>query len=133
MNLDAIEPLNALGITLISASETQVSFRVPVLGNKNDKGTVFAGSQYSGLVICGWYLASQWAATQGLGEKVAIKDCQVTYPLPANSDLTVTARFQATPDKRPSGHYRVLIIVEGKDHDDNVTSELRADYRILQS
>ena len=133
MNLDAIEPLTSLGIQLISVKDDQVCFVVPVDGNKNDKGTVFAGSQYSGLVICGWYLASQWAHKQGLGEKVAIKDCHVRYPLPAITDITVTASFLETPDIRPSGHYRALIHVEGKNTQGSITSVLRGDYRIITS
>ena len=133
MNLDAIEPLHALGIKLLTQSDASAEFCVPLHGNKNDKGTLFAGSQYSGLVICGWYLAGHWASRHQLGEKVAIKDCHVTYPLPALTDLTVTATFQEPPDQRPSGHYRALIVVEAKDTEGNVTSVLRGDYRILQA
>ncbi len=133
LNLDAIEPLQALGIQLLTATDTEVQFRVPAQGNFNDKGTVFAGSQYSGLVIAGWYLASHWAQSQQQGEKVAIKDCQVSYPAAAMSDLTVTARFIERPDRRPSGHWRAQIRVEARDETNQVTATLIGDYRILTS
>lgn len=133
MNLDAIEPLAALGIRMVSATAEEVVFDVPLSGNLNDKGTLFAGSQYSGLVIAGWSLASRWAAEQGLGDKVAIKDARVAYPKAAGSSLTVTARFEAEPDQRPSGHWRARIRVLAVDADGDTVSELTGDYRILVS
>lgn len=131
MNLDAIEPLKALGIELVEGSDQAVVFHIPLLGNRNDKGTLFAGSQYSGLVLAGWYLASRWAASRGLGEKVAIKDCHVRYPKAASTAVTVTATLREAPDLRPSGHWRALISVQGIDADGDTVSELDGDYRIL--
>lgn len=131
MNLDAIEPLDSLGITLQSAEPEQVVFSIPLIGNRNDKGTLFAGSQYSALVLCGWYLASQWGVSHGLGDKVAIKDGQVRYPKAALSAVTVTATLQAEPDQRPSGHWRAQVQVRGVDANGDLVSELISDYRIL--
>jgi thioesterase domain-containing protein len=133
LNLDAILPLQPQGIRLLKATDTEVSFHVPLDPNINDKGTLFAGSQYSGLVISGWYLASQWAKSQNLGEKVAVKDCSVSYPKAALSDITATAVFKQAPDKRPSGHWRVLVEVTGIDEQGGITSVLKGDYRIIQS
>lgn len=131
MNLDAIEPLRSMGIKLTQSSDSEAEFFLPLSGNTNDKGTLFAGSQYSGLVICGWYLASQWATNHGLSEKVAIKDCHVTYPKAAVSDCRVIARFKNEPDQRPSGHWRALIEVSAIDEAGDVVSTLAGDYRIL--
>ncbi len=131
MNLDAIEPLKPLGITLVKVSDDKVEFHLPINGNRNDKGTVFAGSQYSALVICGWYLASHWAEHNGLQPQVAVKDSHVNYPKSAQTDLEVCARFEAMPDLRPSGHWRALIIVEAKDINGDIVSQHKADYRIL--
>ena len=131
MNLEAIEPLAKLGIELVSAQPDQVVFQVPLVGNRNDKGTLFAGSQYSGLVLAGWYLASQWATAQGLGDKVAVKDAQVSYPNAAYSNVTITAEFLAPPDQRPSGHWRANIRVVAVDDDGKTVSDLTGDYRIL--
>lgn len=131
MNLDAIEPLTSLGIALIECSDDSASFTVPMQGNQNDKGTLFAGSQYSGLVICGWYLASHWSQSQGLGSKVAIKNCNVTYPNAATTSIKTIASFTQMPDKRPSGHWRALIKVVGVDENGVETSKLTGDYRVL--
>ena len=131
MNLAAIEPLESLGIELLQCNTEQSEFRIPLVKNRNDKGTLFAGSQYSALVLAGWYLASYWAESQGLSDKVAIKDCQVSYPKAALSDLSVRASFRESPQKRPSGHWRALIDVVARDSEGEVVSTLSGDYRIL--
>ena len=131
MNLDAIEPLAKLGIECVTRDAERAEFFIPLIGNRNDKGTLFAGSQYSALVLAGWYHASQWAVAHELPDKVAIKDCQVSYPKPALSDLRVVARFEVEPDRRPSGHWRAMVRVEAFDDSDDVVARLTGDYRIL--
>lgn len=137
MNLAAIEPLEKLGIKLIECDGQQASFKLPLAGNRNDKGTLFAGSQYSALVISGWYLASQWASENAaelkLSEQVAIKDCHVSYPKAASTGVIATARFIETPDLRPSGHWRARIEVTASDEHNDVCSRLIGDYRLLVS
>ncbi|MEJ2045244.1 MAG: YiiD C-terminal domain-containing protein [Reinekea sp.] len=132
MNLDAIEPLQPLGIKVKSCDGERAVITMPQQGNLNDKKTIFAGSQYSAMVIAGWYLAGTWAEQNGLGDKVAIKDGQVSYPKAAVGDLEAIAQFQQPPEKRPSGHWRVEILVEAFDSDGDVVSRFVADYRILQ-
>lgn len=131
MNLDRIEPLAKLGIELVDSTDDATWFRIPLSGNKNDKGTLFAGSQYSALVLAGWYHTSQWASKHQLSERVAIKDCHVTYPKPAQSDLAVKAKFVDEPDQRLSGHWRARVIVEAMDEDGEVAGRLEGDYRVL--
>ena len=46
MQLDNIEPLAKLGIDWVGSDDNGTRFRIPLHGNRNDKGTVFAGSQY---------------------------------------------------------------------------------------
>ncbi|WP_320824223.1 YiiD C-terminal domain-containing protein [Reinekea sp.] len=133
MNLQAIEPLKPLGIKLLHCTETEAVFSLPLVGNRNDKATVFAGSQYSVLVLAGWYLTSTWSTGQQLGSKVAIKDSQVQYPKAAWSDLRIVARFVSPPDRRPSGHWRALLSVEARDELGELVSQFSGDYRILQS
>lgn len=133
MKLDQIEPLAALGIELVASAAEQTQFRIPLIGNRNDKGTLFAGSQYSALVLAGWYHSGVWAEQHQLGDTVAIRDCQVRYPKPATSDLSVIARFEAEPDQRPSGHWRARVRVEARDQSGELVAELLGDYRILAS
>ena len=132
MKLDKIEPLVKLGIKLQRCDDQQAVFSLPLIGNRNDKATMFAGSQYSALVVAGWYLVGYWAELNGLGDRVAIKDGQVSYPKAAESDLTVCARFEQPPEIRPSGHWRVLVSVEASDAEGELVSRFTADYRILQ-
>ncbi|WP_320824252.1 YiiD C-terminal domain-containing protein [Reinekea sp.] len=133
MNLLAIEPLQHLGIELVHCTETEAVFSLPLVGNRNDKATVFAGSQYSVLVLAGWYLTSSWSSGQQLGSKVAIKDCHVQYPKAAVTDLRIVARFVSPPDQRPSGHWRALLVVEARDALGELVSQFTGDYRILPS
>jgi hypothetical protein len=131
INLDSIEPLAKLGIEWVSEDATQTCFRIPLHGNRNDKGTLFAGSQYTALVITGWYHTANWAVREGLSEQVAIRDSRVSYPKAAISDLTVQARFVEPPDLRPSGHWRAQIEVEACDDAGDVVARLTGDYRVL--
>ncbi|WP_108124664.1 YiiD C-terminal domain-containing protein [Saccharospirillum mangrovi] len=131
MKLDRIEPLAALGIELLESTATETRFRIPLVGNRNDKGSLFAGSQYAALVLTGWYHSGAWAEQHGLGDTVAIRDGQVRYPKPALSDVIATARFTAEPDLRPSGHWRALVQVQAHDTQQQRVAELNADYRIL--
>lgn len=131
MNLERIEPLEKLGIELVTSDEEATRFRLPLIGNRNDKGTLFAGSQYSAMVLAGWYHTSQWANEHKVSDKVAIKDCQVSYPKPADTDLVVEARFEEAPDQRLSGHWRARVVVEAKDDVGDVVGKLVGDYRVL--
>lgn len=131
MNLDRIEPLAKLGIEKVNRDAECAEFAIPLAGNRNDKGTLFAGSQYSALVLAGWYHTSAWAEEQGLPDQVAIKDAQVSYPKPATSDLRVVARFDQAPDQRPSGHWRACVTVEALDRAGEVVARLKGDYRVL--
>lgn len=131
IQLDKIEPLEALGIEWLDQTADQSRFRIGINGNHNDKGTFFAGSQYAALVLAGWYHASQWAQDQGLGDKVAIKEGTVRYPRAATSDLVVTARFQQLPDLRPSGHWRALVTSSAVNAEGEEVAHLVSDYRIL--
>ena len=131
MQLDNIEPLAKLGIDWVGSDDNGTRFRIPLHGNRNDKGTVFAGSQYAALVIAGWYHTARWAGLNGLPEQVAIKDSQVRYPKAARSDLDVQAQFTASPEVRPSGHWRALVEVTARDAEGDVVAVLTGDYRVL--
>jgi thioesterase domain-containing protein len=128
---ERIEPLASLGIEWLDSSDEATRCRIPLAGNRNDKGTFFAGSQYSALVLAGWYHAALWARAQGLGDKVAIKEGSVRYPKAAMTDLTVTARFQQPPDLRPSGHWRARVESVAVDATGDLAAVLISDYRIL--
>ncbi|MEX1214044.1 YiiD C-terminal domain-containing protein [Saccharospirillum sp.] len=131
MQLEHIEPLAKLGIEWVSSDDAHTLFRMPLQGNRNDKGTVFAGSQYAALVVAGWYHTARWAGQQGLPELVAIKDSQVSYPKAGWSDLDIEARFTAPPDRRPSGHWRARVEVTARDDSADLVAVLTGDYRIL--
>ncbi|MDN3649821.1 YiiD C-terminal domain-containing protein [Reinekea marina] len=132
MNLEAIEPIKPLGVKKVSCDSHEAVFTMPIEGNRNDKGTFFAGSQYSTVVLTGWYLCSHWASEHGFGEKVAIKSGEVSYPKAALSNITVTAHFKEAPVKRPSGHLKAIVDIIARDETGEVVCTFLADYRILQ-
>ncbi len=133
IELDKIEPLKALGIEFVRSDDEGAEFVIPLVGNRNDKGTLFAGSQYSALVLCGWYLASEYTDKHHAGFKVAIKNSDVSFPLPATSDLRVIAQFVQAPDERPNGNIRMLVNVRAIDSDGQTVSSISGDYRAFPS
>ena len=54
-----IPAVGALRLEVVYADSSRVAVRIPADGNGNDKGTLFAGSLYSGLVLAGWCLAME--------------------------------------------------------------------------
>ena len=42
-----------LHVQVVEVAEDHVTVRIPMAGNGNDKGTMFAGAAYSALVVAG--------------------------------------------------------------------------------
>ena len=49
--------MGGMGLRVVAANAQGVTVQIPIEPNRNDKGTLFAGSSYSGLVLAGWMLA----------------------------------------------------------------------------
>jgi len=92
----------AMGLTLLRADDEAVEMRIPLGGNANDKGTLFAGSSYSALVLAGWTLVMNRARTSGfVNPWAAIVDAHVHYAKAVREDLVVRAVFVEPPTLVP--------------------------------
>ena len=97
-----IPSVGAMRLEVVSADATRVAVRIPADGNGNDKGTLFAGVLYSGLVLAGWCLAMARARDSGfLRPWAAIVDAQVTYAKPVRADAEAVAVFAEEPHLVP--------------------------------
>ena len=54
-----------LHVQVVEVAEDHVTVRIPMAGNGNDKGTMFAGAAYSALVVAGWCLVMNQAFASG--------------------------------------------------------------------
>ena len=93
-----IPSVGAMRLEVVSADAARVAVRIPADGNGNDKGTLFAGVLYSGLVLAGWCLAMARARESGFVHPwAAIVDAHVTYAKPLRADAEAVAVFAEEP------------------------------------
>ena len=93
-----IPSVGAMRLEVVSVDAARVAVRIPADGNGNDKGTLFAGVLYSGLVLAGWCLAMARARESGFVRPwAAIVDAQVTYAKPLRADAEAVAVFAEEP------------------------------------
>ena len=70
--------------------------------NANDKGTLFAGASYSGLVLAGWTLAMNRAFASGFEKPwAAVVDAHVHYAKAIAEDVVARAEFAEAPNLVP--------------------------------
>lgn len=129
--LDGIQPVESLGIELKENHLDRVVLTVPMEGNLNDKKTMFAGSQYSGMVLAGWRLASNWAADMGENFPVVIKSSNIDFLKPVADDLECVASLERKPKQGNLGNWKLKIRVEAKNPKGDVLAVLTGNYRVL--
>lgn len=129
--LNRVEPVGRLGLSLKTDSQDGVVIDVPLAGNKNDKDTMFAGSQFSGMVLAGWKLASNWAVEQGIEVPVVIKSTHMDFLRPVETTLHCSAQLSDAPSQGRSGNWKLEIRVEACDETGAICAVLQGDYRVL--
>jgi len=82
-----IVPAQAMGIELASYKRKEVVLTAPLEMNSNDKGTFFAGSIYSTMVLSGWSLVTMVLSDRGIKGEVVIATSTIDYIAPAKSDV----------------------------------------------
>ncbi len=94
--------IGGMGLQVVSADARTVTVRIPIAPNRNDKGTLFAGASYSGLVLAGWTLAMERARASGFRRPwVAVVDAHVHYAKPIREDVLAKAEFAEEPNLVP--------------------------------
>ena len=94
----SIPLVDKMQATVETVSEERVVVRLPIEGNGNDKGTLFAGAAYSALVIAGWTLVMAKAKASGFHAPwAAIVDATCHYKKAIRTDVLATATFAEEP------------------------------------
>ncbi|KAH3743273.1 putative thioesterase [Pelomyxa schiedti] len=87
-----IELVEALKIKILETGPTRVRLLAPLVGNRNDKNTVFAGSSSSVGTLACWALVDQivntWAVANGKEKPLAFaKEVSIQYKRVITSDF----------------------------------------------
>lgn len=88
--LDLIQIAAKMGIRPSGRSALGANLLLPLRGNANDKGTAFAGSVYSAMVLRGWLAVRTLLDSEGLRAPIVIKDAHIEYRYPALNDGIAT-------------------------------------------
>ena len=131
MSLDAIEPYVTLGFREDHGDPDRVSIRVPLAGNRNDKGTLFGGSMYSGMLLAGWRLCGLHAADNGKSGDIYVKDSAVQFLRPILSDMTAVATLVEPPRTTGRGNVAYAIGIDALDAEGKLCGRATASFRLL--
>jgi thioesterase domain-containing protein len=114
-----IEPARGMQLRVACAETGRVVIAAPLAGNRNDKGTAFAGSLYSVAALAGWALLTRRCRTEALDAEVVLQSSQARYLAPARADFSAVAREPGRAELAKlrrmlarSGRGRVTIAVE---------------------
>lgn len=77
----------ALGVQVTRFDAAAVELSAPLAANRNDKGTGFAGSQYSLAVLSGWSLVMGLLREAGVAGQAVIASCELRYLRPVHADF----------------------------------------------
>ncbi len=132
MSLDAIEPFVTLGLTETEAGPGRVVISVPLVGNRNDKGTLFGGSMYSAMLLAGWKLCNIEAERIGETGETYVKESGVQFLRPIRSEMKAIARLTRPPYITGRGNLAFDVEVDATDEADKLCGRAQATYRLLK-
>ncbi len=89
--LNSIKPFGSLGLSLEDGGDGTVTMMIPLSENFNDKRTMFAGSIYSAMVLCGWTLAYRTLNVNAKEYDVVIRHSDIDYLRPVRTDARAVA------------------------------------------
>jgi thioesterase domain-containing protein len=133
MELEKIEPFHTLGFRMEQICNERVTISVPLSGNRNDKGTMFAGSVYSAMVLAGWKLCVEQARSSGLCGDIVVRDSGISYLRPIKTDLLVTAIVRDAPRKTLRDNYAFDISVSASNADGKTCAKFNGSYRLVRN
>ena len=87
-----------MNLDIECVSENEFAIRAPLAPNRNDKGTGFAGSLYSAMVLAGWCFVSTKLKADGLDAQVAVTSSHVDFLHPVTDDFSAVCRL-SDPDQ----------------------------------
>lgn len=78
---------SAMGLTVETLSDCEISIAAPLSNNVNDKGTGFGGSIASLMTLAGWSLIHHKLDQANIQADTLIHKCHITYSKPVQAEL----------------------------------------------
>ncbi len=130
--LSKIEAFEKLGMRVVEDGPDAVVLEMPLAGNTNDKGTMFAGSLYSLMVLAGWKLSINVSESNNCFGNAVISKAQINYLRPVPEDCVAKAVMAKDfyLNLYGSGCCEVLVQICGANG--AVCVELDAHYRVVK-
>jgi len=107
----SIKITDAMGIVVSKFNETSLTLSAPIRNNINDKGTAFAGSLYSLLVLASWALLEGCLKKEEIDADVMVTESSVEFKKAVHLDFAAKASFA---DFKNSPNFSILLSDNGK-------------------
>ena len=89
-----------MGVTVISANESEVILKAPLARNTNHKLTAFGGSIHSLAVLSCWALITETVIQAGFEpEYIVIQNGEMGYESPVNGDFIARSSWDSNTSK----------------------------------
>ena len=111
--------------------EGDTGVHIPLACNVNDKGSLFAGSIFSGATLAAYRATERLFASRGLSGDLVAKTASINYLKRIVSDGLAQATPSSEPVLKPNGNYAVSMSVRVVDTDGTCGAELTAEFILL--
>jgi thioesterase domain-containing protein len=111
----------AMGVEVVTATDSGVRLRAPLEPNINHRSTVFGGSASAVAILAGWTLLHVRLSHGGHGSRIVIQNSYVHYDSPIDGEFDAAAvpppdvswtRFTRTLDRRGKARIEIKVIIE---------------------
>jgi thioesterase domain-containing protein len=126
--LKAIIPYETLGMSIEEESSDSLTLGIMLNKNLNDKNTMFAGSIYSVMVLCGWALAYTMLNHDIKSYDIVIRHSQIDYKSPVITDAHAVAVLVEDIRTKTNGNKSIRVAVHLNDAEHNVCAEFTGEY-----
>jgi len=111
--------------------EGDTGILIPLTCNTNDKGSLFAGSIFSGATLAAYRATERLFASRGLTGDLVAKTATINYLKRIATDGFAQATPISEPILKPNGNYTVSMRVCVVDTDGTCGAELSAEFILL--
>lgn len=111
--------------------EVDAGVLIPLACSVNDKGSLFAGSIFSGATLAAYRATERLFATRGLSGDLVAKTATINYLKRIATDGLAVATPAGEPLRKPNGNYTVSMSVRVCDQAGGCGAELSAEFILL--
>ena len=116
----------------VGLREVDTGVHIPLACNANDKGSLFAGSIFSGATLAAYRATERLFASRGLTGDLVAKTASINYLKRIVSDGLAQATPVSEPVLKPNGNYTVTMRVRVVNTDGMCGAELSAEFILLK-